>query len=50
MRLRLNISAKLTLLFALFAALLLVGVGTLAYSSGRAALETATISDLLHGD
>jgi len=47
MRLRLSITVKLTLVFVMFAALLLVGVGSLAYNSGRAALEAATISDLL---
>ncbi|MCG3206938.1 MAG: Adaptive-response sensory-kinase SasA [Anaerolineae bacterium] len=47
MTLRLSITAKLTLLFVLFAALLLLAVGALAYASGRAALEAATISDLL---
>ncbi len=47
MKLRLSITAKLTLVFVLFAALLLVGVGALAYTSGRTALETAITSDLL---
>ena len=47
MKLRLNITAKLTLVFVLFAALLLVGVGVLAYTSGRTALEAAITSDLL---
>ncbi|HEX9922509.1 MAG TPA: PAS domain S-box protein, partial [Anaerolineae bacterium] len=47
MKPHLSITAKLTSLFVLFAALLLAGVGFLAYNSGRAALEAATISDLL---
>jgi HAMP domain-containing protein len=46
-KLHLNITTKLTLVFVLFATLLLVGVGALAYSSGRAALEAAITSDLL---
>jgi PAS domain S-box-containing protein len=46
MKLRLKITPKLTLVFVLFAALLLMGVGGLVYTSGRATLEAATISDL----
>ena len=42
----LTITTKLTLLFVLFAALILAGVGALAYLSGRAAMEQAVISDL----
>ena len=42
----LAITTKLTLLFVLFAALILAGVGALAYASGRAAMEQAVISDL----
>ena len=42
----LTITTKLTLLFILFAALILIGVGALAYFSGRDALEQAVISDL----
>ena len=47
MRLRLRLTPKLTLVFILFAALLLVALGVLAYSSGRSALEAATVSGLL---
>lgn len=42
----LTITTKLTWLFGLFAALLLIVVGALAYFSGRAAIEQAVISDL----
>ena len=42
----LTIATKLSLLFVAFAALILVGVGSLAYLSGRAALEQAVTSDL----
>lgn len=47
MSVRLGITAKLTLLFVLFAAVLLAGVGLLAYNSGRSALESATTFELL---
>jgi len=47
MKIRLNITPKLTLIFVLFAALLLTVVSLLAYTSGRAALEAATVSELL---
>jgi len=47
MKLPLSITSKLTLLFVLFGAVLLVGVGILAYNRGRAALEAAIISELL---
>ncbi len=47
MNLQLNITTKLTLLFVLFAALLLGGIGSLAYERGRAALEAATVSSML---
>jgi hypothetical protein len=43
----LSITTKLTLVFVGFALLLLGGVGALAYRGGRAALEAATIADLL---
>jgi PAS domain S-box-containing protein len=43
----LSLTPKVTLVFVLFAALLLMGVGLAAYESGRAALEAATMSDLL---
>jgi PAS domain S-box-containing protein len=46
MKIRLNITPKLTLIFALFAVVLLAGVSILAYSSGRAALEAATVAEL----
>ncbi|HLF28618.1 MAG TPA: PAS domain S-box protein [Anaerolineae bacterium] len=44
---RLSITHKLALVFVLFAALLLAGVGLLAYQSGQAALQAATVSDLV---
>jgi PAS domain S-box-containing protein len=47
MTLQPSITTKLTLVFVSFATLLLAGVGALAYTSGRAAMEAATISDLL---
>src|SRR5262249_51501287 len=43
----LGIIPKLTLVFALFAAVLVASVGVLSYRSGRAALQAATISELL---
>lgn len=46
MNLPFNITTKLTLLFVLFAALLLVGIGVLAYTNGRTALKAATSSGL----
>jgi PAS domain S-box-containing protein len=46
MSLRFGLSPKLTLIFILFAALLLAGVGALAYSSGRAGLQAAVVSEL----
>lgn len=42
-----GIVPKLTLIFVLFAVLILTGGGMLSYFSGRAALQTATISELL---
>lgn len=42
----LKLAPKLTLVFVLFAALLLIGVGALSYSSGQRALEAATITEL----
>lgn len=42
----LGITAKLTIVFVLFAAALVAGVGGLAFNSGRAALQAATISEL----
>ena len=47
MKLRLGIIPKLTLVFTLFAAVLVASVGALSYRSGRAALQAATISELL---
>ena len=47
MKLALGISTKLSLLFVLFATLLLTGGGTLAFYNGRFALEAATVSGLL---
>jgi PAS domain S-box-containing protein len=47
MSLRLKLTPKVTLVFVTFAALLLVSVGVLAYSKGRAALHDATTSELL---
>lgn len=47
MRLRLNITPKLTLIFVLFAVLLLAVVSILAYVSGRAALQSAAVAQLL---
>ena len=47
MKLRLTISSKLTLLFTLFAVVLLSAVGVFTYRIGRAALERATSDGLL---
>lgn len=44
--LHLGITAKLTLVFVLFAAVLLLGLGLFAYTSGRAALREAAVSQL----
>ena len=44
---KLNITSKLTLLLGLFGAALLVGLGTLAYTSGQAGLQQAATSELL---
>jgi hypothetical protein len=44
--LKLGVTPKLGLVFALFAAALLAGVGLLAYNSGQAALEAATTAEL----
>jgi PAS domain S-box-containing protein len=46
-KLKLGVTSKLTLVFVLFAAALLAGVGLLSYYNGRAALEAATVSELL---
>ena len=43
----LRLTPKVTLVFALFAVVVLLGVGILAYGSGRSALESATLSGLL---
>jgi PAS domain S-box-containing protein len=45
--LQLGVTPKLTLVFVLFAAALLAGVGLLSYQNGRAALEAAAVSELL---
>lgn len=47
MKLRLPLTLKLTLVFVIFAAVVLTLVSVLAYISGRSALQDATISDLL---
>lgn len=47
MKLRLGINPKLTVVFVLFAALLLVSVGIPSYNNGRAALKAAAIAELL---
>jgi hypothetical protein len=47
MKRHLGITSKLTLVFVLFAAVLVAAVGALAYDSGRAALLVATASELL---
>ncbi len=44
---RLLLAVRLTVVFVLFAALILAGVGLPAYVGGRAALEAAAVSDLL---
>jgi len=41
-----RLTPKVTLVFVLFAAVVLLSVGILAYTSGRAALEAATLSGL----
>jgi len=46
-RWRFGITPKLTLVFVLFAAVLLSGLGALAYTNGRASLDAATKSELL---
>jgi len=46
MKLSLKITPKLTLVFVLFAIVVLVGVSLFAYYSGRFALEAAIVSDL----
>ncbi len=46
-RWRFGITTKLTLVFVLFAAALLSGLGALAYTNGRASLEAATKAELL---
>ncbi|HEX5840493.1 MAG TPA: PAS domain S-box protein [Anaerolineales bacterium] len=47
MPLKFGITQKLAAVFILFAALILTGVGLVAYSSGRNSLRSATISELL---
>ena len=43
---KLTLTPKLALIFILFAGLLLIGAGTLAYDSGQAALKDAAITEL----
>jgi len=47
MKLHLSFVLKLILIFVIFAAVLLTGVGLLAFSNGQAALQSATTSGLL---
>jgi PAS domain S-box-containing protein len=47
MRLRMGIATRLTLVFVIFAAVLLAGIGTLAFQNGRSSLQAATVSELL---
>jgi PAS domain S-box-containing protein len=47
MNVQFGIVRKLTLVFILFAAVLLAGIGLLAYSSGRNSLRSAAIAELL---
>jgi PAS domain S-box-containing protein len=47
MKIHLGLAPKLALVFVSFAALLLAGVGAMAYYAGRAALEEAALSELL---
>ncbi len=42
-----GLTTKITVIFVLFAALLLGGIGVLSYRSGRDALQAATVSELL---
>ncbi len=47
MKLRLSLAPRIALVFVLFAALLLTGVGLLSYENGRAALQASATSELL---
>ena len=47
MKFRLTITPKLTLIFVLFAALLLAVVSLLAYTSGSTSLQSAAVSELV---
>ena len=47
MKLSFGIVLKLTLVFALFASAVLITLGLMSYNSGRAALQSATVSELL---
>ncbi|MBU1879455.1 MAG: cache domain-containing protein, partial [Chloroflexi bacterium] len=47
MKVHLNITGKLTFILVLFSAVLLAGVGVLAYTSGQAGLQQAATSELL---
>jgi len=44
---KLGLTSRITLVFVLFAALLLLGVGLLSYRSGSTALQAAVVSELL---
>ncbi len=47
MKFRLNITPKLTLIFVLFATVLLAVVSLVTYTSGSASLHSAAVSELL---
>lgn len=47
MKLHLNITSKLTVVFVLFAIVLVGSMGTLTYNSGQTALQQAVVSELL---
>ncbi len=47
MKLRLNLTPRITVVFVLFALVLLAGVGFLSYNSGRTTLQAAATSELL---
>jgi hypothetical protein len=46
-KLQLRLTPKLALVYVLFAAVLLLFVGVMAYYSGRSSLEAATASEML---
>ena len=45
MKLRLNLTSRIVLIFVLFAAVLLAAVGMVSYYSGRESLKAATAGD-----